>query len=231
MSIPSRLAAHLLLSPLVGTAFLYGRPGAVAPAGLGLLGPTGEKFRTTEAVKFSATGVSQPAPIERAEFDNYRPGPIPQAAPIPFVGASADQFLAQIKQATAWVKHLSSPVSFVESELGRPFFRESFLGPVPYKRHMALSSVADDGGEPPRSMAETMREALSDVLVNQAPNRRSKKELMAAFGAHPLVRALREGVIPTGSPAAPEKLPAWEANSRVVLAGAKRWALKRWGRS
>jgi len=40
-----------------------------------------------------------------------------------------------------------------------------------------------------------------------------------------------DDVIPTGSPAAPEKLPAWEANARVVLAGAKRWALKRWGRS
>lgn len=40
-----------------------------------------------------------------------------------------------------------------------------------------------------------------------------------------------DDVIHTGSPAVAEKLPAWEANSRVVLAGAKRWALKRWGRS
>ncbi len=37
--------------------------------------------------------------------------------------------------------------------------------------------------------------------------------------------------IPTGSPAVAEKLPAWEANARVVLAGAKRWAQQRWGRS
>ena len=35
--------------------------------------------------------------------------------------------------------------------------------------------------------------------------------------------------IPTGSPAVAEKLPAWEANARVVLAGAKRWAQRRWG--
>lgn len=37
--------------------------------------------------------------------------------------------------------------------------------------------------------------------------------------------------IPTGSPAVAAKLPAWEANARVVLAGAKRWAQQRWGRS
>jgi len=37
------------------------------------------------------------------------------------------------------------------------------------------------------------------------------------------------GVIPTGSPPVAEKLPVWEANARVVLAGAKRWAQLRWG--
>jgi len=226
MSLPSRFTAHLL-NPLFGTAYLSGITSQELPAGLELVSSHGERFRTTESVKFTATGVSQPVPIERAEFDNYRP--IPKPAPIPFVGDSAVQFLAQIKQATAWVKHISSPVSFVESELGRPFFRESFLGPVPYKRYMALSNVVEDDGEPSRSMAETMREAISDVLVNQAPNRRSKKELMAAFGTHPLVRAPREGAIPTGSPAVAEKLPVWEANARVVLAGAKRWAQLRWG--
>ena len=36
-------------------------------------------------------------------------------------------------------------------------------------------------------------------------------------------------VIFTGSQAVAEKLPAWEANARVVLAGAKRWAQQRWG--
>lgn len=126
MSIPSRLAAHLLLSPLVGTAFLYGRPGAVAPAGLGLLGPTGEKFRTTEAVKFVGSGGPVEIPLER------------------------DGFRDQVREA----------------------------------RYMALSFV-------------------DDTL----------------------------DVIPTGSPAVAENLPAWEANARVVLAGAKRWAQQRWGRS
>lgn len=35
--------------------------------------------------------------------------------------------------------------------------------------------------------------------------------------------------IPTGSQAVAEKLPVWEANARVVLAGARRWAQFRWG--
>jgi hypothetical protein len=111
---------------LVGTAFLYGRPGAVAPAGLGLLGPTGEKFRTTEAVKFVGSGGPVEIPLER------------------------DGFRDQVREA----------------------------------RYMALSFV-------------------DDTL----------------------------DVIPTGSPAVAENLPAWEANARVVLAGAKRWAQQRWGRS
>jgi hypothetical protein len=40
-----------------------------------------------------------------------------------------------------------------------------------------------------------------------------------------------DDVIPTGSPAVAEKLPIWERNAQAVLAGAKRWAQQRWGRS
>lgn len=213
MSLPGpKPLSDRLFSSLFGTAYLSGITSQELPAGLELVFPHGERLRTTEAVEFSATGVSQPVPIERAELDNYRPGPIPQAAPIPFVGASADQFLAQIKQATAWVKRLSSPVSFVESELGRPFFRESFLGPVPYKRYMALSNVVDEGFYSDDEMSERVAAVLD--FADESSRRRNK--------------ARHRNVIPTGSPPVAEKLPVWEANARAVLAGAKRWA-QRWG--
>lgn len=64
-------------------------------------------------------------------------------------------------------------------------YRFASIGPVPYKRYMALSFMDD---------------AFDDVIR-------------------------------TGSSTVAEKLPAWEANARVVLAGAKRWAQQRWIRS
>ena len=170
MSIPSRLAAHFFLNPLVGTAFLHGRPGAVAPAGLELLSPTGEKFRTTEVVKFVGSGDPVEIPLERDGFpDQVR---------------EALKLFSRIQFAREAVISRMPTQRWNESDL-LDGYRFASIGPVPYKRYMALSFVDD---------------AFDDV-------------------------------IPTGSPAVAEKLPAWEANARLVLAGAKRWALKRWVRS
>ena len=169
MSTPSRLVAHLLLSPLVGIAFLHGRPGAVAPAGLELTSPTGEKFRTTEAVKFVGNDGPVEIPLERDSFRDQV--------------HEALKLFSRVQFAREAVISRVSTQRHESDLLDR--YRFASIGPVPYKRYMALSFVDD---------------AFDDV-------------------------------IPTGSPAVAEKLPAWEANARVVLAGAKRWALKRWGRS
>lgn len=168
MSLPNRLSAHFFLNPLVGTAFLHGDAGVAVPAGLELIGPAGEKFRTTEAVKFVGGGPVE-IPLER----------------------DAGWLRDQVRHATELFSRVRSNREAVISRMPTQRWHESDLlergrfasvGPAPYKRYMALSFVDD---------------AFDDA-------------------------------IPTGSPAVAEKLPVWEANARVVLAGAKRWAQQRW---
>lgn len=84
--------------------------------------------------------------------------------------------------------------------------RFASVGPVPYKRCVALSFV----DEVFHSDAEISERITTVLDFAEEGSRRRKK-------------------IPTGSPAVAEKLPAWEANARRVLAGAKRWAQLRWG--
>lgn len=169
MSIPNRLSARLFLNPLIGVAFLHGDARAAVPAGLELTSPTGEKFRTTEAVKFVGSDGPVEIPLERDGFRDQVREALKRFSRIQF---ARDAVISQVS------------TRFHESDL-LDRYRFASIGPVPYKRYMALSFVDD---------------AFDDV-------------------------------IPTGSPAVAEKLPAWEANARVVLAGAKRWALKRWVRS
>lgn len=150
------------------------------PAGLELISPTGDKFRTVDAAQFGAEGLSQTVRLQRVD----RSTPVENGAGL----------IPQVHVSEWWFHH---------------------------KAQAALP--------PPRSMTEIMDAAMADVLASQT-NRHSEKSLMAAFDSHPLIKSLRRKVIPTGSPAVAEKLPVWEANARVVLAGAKRWAQQRWGR-
>lgn len=223
MSLLSRLSAHLL-NPLFGTAYLSGTAFQELPAGLELVSPHGERLRTTEAVKFSAKGVSQPVPIERAEFDNYRP------IPVPFVSLEKAEWEQQHRIAAALgtqppdcpgcllgLLPMSNEITRLymeghENEV-KNRFRESFLGPAPYKRYMALSNVVDEGFYSDDAMSERIAAALD--FADESSCRRNK--------------ARHRNVIPTGSPPVAEKLPVWEANARGVLAGAKRWAQLRWG--
>ena len=165
MSIPNRLSARLFLNPLIGVAFLHGDARAAVPAGLELTSPTGEKFRTTEAVKFVG-GDPVEIPLERDGFrDQVR---------------EALKLFSRIQFAREAVIGRMPTQRWHESDL-LDRYRFASIGPVPYKRYMALSFVDN---------------AFDDVIH-------------------------------TGSPTVAEKLPGWEANARVVLAGAKRWAQQR----
>ena len=191
MSLPNRLSAHFFLNPLVGAAFLHD-VGAAVPAGLELIGPAGEKFRTTEAVKFVGGGPVE-IPLEAVGwlrdqvrhatelFSRLRPNREAVISRMPTQRGHESNFLAP------WLVPLEIVKAYKDAHDAKlaDRFREYILGPAPYKRYMALSFVDD---------------AFNDAIF-------------------------------TGSQAVAEKLPAWEANARVVLAGAKRWAQQRWGRS
>lgn len=130
MSLPHRLSAHLFLNPLVGAAFLHGDNGAAVPAGLELLGPTGEKFRTTETVKFVGSGGPVEIPIERDGFrDQVR---------------EALKLFSRIQFAHDAVIGRMPTQRWHESDLlDRGRFTDIAAGPAPYKRYMTLSFVDD----------------------------------------------------------------------------------------
>lgn len=130
MILPNRLSAHLLLNPLVGAAFLHGDSRAAIPAGLELVSPTGEKFRTTEAVKFVGSGGPVEIPLER----------------------DAGWLRDQVRHATELFSRVRSNREAVISQMPTQRWHQSDLlergrfasvDPIPYKRCVALSFVDD----------------------------------------------------------------------------------------